>query len=442
MAFAAAAGGRPGPAVLLCPDRPARRAGRTLPARPQAAVSAAIRWTACWPTRRSIDAAAELLASAERPLVVAGGGVHLSDATRRAGRCCRRSCSLPVATTTMGKGAVDERHPLSLGVIGYFMGPGGMARHQRSWSRTPTSCFWSATAPTRTARIPGACLPRAARFIHLDIDGAEIGRNYEALRLVGDAKLTLAALTARSCARDFDEAARGQACAGAQHRRKARERIGAEAAPLLRSGAPTDPPGAADGEIWRSVLAPTDIVVADASYASIWIDELPDRAARRACGSLRRAASRAWAGGCRWRSAPSWPRPTGRCVCLVRRRRLRPCLVGAGDARAGIRLPVTVTVLNNGILGYQKHAEDVQFGAHTTAVDFPPVDHAAIARACGVKGVRVEDPADYAAALAEATAAPVTTVIDVIVDPEAYPPISSFEGKLPLNPQRLEQSGA
>ena len=33
-------------------------------------------------------------------------------------------------------------------------------------------------------------------------------------------------------------------------------------------------------------------------------------------------------------------------------------------------------------------------------------------------------------------------MIDVIMDPEAYPPISSFEGKLPLNPQRLEQSGA
>jgi hypothetical protein len=105
-------------------------------------------------------------------------------------------------------------------------------------------------------------------------------------------------------------------------------------------------------------------------------------------------------------------------------------------------LPVTVTVLNNQILGYQKHAEDVLFGAHTTAVDFQPVDHAAIARACGVNGVRVENPTDYAAALAEATAAPATTVIDAIVDPEAYPPISSFEGKLPLNPQRLEQSGA
>ena len=51
-----------------------------------------------------------------------------------------------------------------------------------------------------------------------------------------------------------------------------------------------------------------------------------------------------------------------------------------------------MTVLNNQILGYQKHAEDVLFGAHTSAIDFEPVDHAAIARACGLNGVRIEDP--------------------------------------------------
>ena len=69
------------------------------------------------------------------------------------------------------------------------------------------------------------------------------------------------------------------------------------------------------------------------------------------------------------------------------------------------RLNVVVTVLNNQILGYQKHAEDVLFGAHTSAIYFEPVDHAAIARACGLNGVRVEDPAEYGPALDRALAA-------------------------------------
>ena len=61
-----------------------------------------------------------------------------------------------------------------------------------------------------------------------------------------------------------------------------------------------------------------------------------------------------------------------------------------------LELPVTVLVLNNGILGYQKHAEEVRFGEHTIAVNFAAVDHAAIARACGVEGVRVENGAGIA----------------------------------------------
>jgi thiamine pyrophosphate-dependent acetolactate synthase large subunit-like protein len=50
------------------------------------------------------------------------------------------------------------------------------------------------------------------------------------------------------------------------------------------------------------------------------------------------------------------------------------------------RLLITALVLNNGILGYQKHVEDVIFGEHTDAVDFSVVGHAAIARACRVEG--------------------------------------------------------
>jgi acetolactate synthase-1/2/3 large subunit len=111
------------------------------------------------------------------------------------------------------------------------------------------------------------------------------------------------------------------------------------------------------------------------------------------------------------------------------------CLVGDGGfghvwseletaRRMGIK--VTLILLNNGILGYQKHAENVKFGAHTSAVDFYPVDHAAIARNCGCAGVRVSDPAELGLALDAARLGDVTTLIEVITDQNAFPPITFY----------------
>jgi acetolactate synthase-1/2/3 large subunit len=58
------------------------------------------------------------------------------------------------------------------------------------------------------------------------------------------------------------------------------------------------------------------------------------------------------------------------------------------------------------------------------------VDHAAIARACGCNGIRVEAAEAFAPALQAALASDTTTVIDVVTDPRAFPPITLFEGKL------------
>ena len=91
---------------------------------------------------------------------------------------------------------------------------------------------------------------------------------------------------------------------------------------------------------------------------------------------------------------------------------------------------VALTVLNNGVLAYQKDAEDVKFGRHTSACRFSPVDHAAVARACGLKGVRIERASDYLPALKEALASRETTLLDVVTDDDAYPPITFFEGTL------------
>jgi acetolactate synthase-1/2/3 large subunit len=82
------------------------------------------------------------------------------------------------------------------------------------------------------------------------------------------------------------------------------------------------------------------------------------------------------------------------------------------------------------VLGYQKDAEDVKFGRHTSACHFTPVDHAAIARACGCRGVSIRRAGDYLPALREALSLNETTVLDVDTDPEAYPPITLFDEKL------------
>ena len=98
------------------------------------------------------------------------------------------------------------------------------------------------------------------------------------------------------------------------------------------------------------------------------------------------------------------------------------------ETLARTRTAVVLTVLNNAVLAYQRDAEDVKFGAHSSAVLFAPVDHTAIAEGCGVRGVRIESASDYLPALTEALSVDASTVIDVIVDADAYPPITMFDG--------------
>lgn len=423
MAFTAAASGRPGPAVLLCPldligegGLPAGGRGATLGRYP-------LDRTVADP--QQVRLAAALLAGARRPLLVAGGGVHSSGAAAALARL-QQDCHLPVATTAMGKGAVDEGHPLSLGVVGYFMGTGGMAKFQRPLIEEADVVCFVGSRTNQNGTDSWTLFPPGASYIQLDVDSLEVGRNYEALRLVGDARLTLEALAEALAGLDL---ARRRAARPALEQRIAegRARHVAEAAPLLASPATPIRPERIMAAL-RQVLTADTIVVADASYASIWCaNYLP---ALRA--GMRFLTPRGLAG-------LGWGLPLALGAKLAAPASPVLCVAGDGgfghvwseletSRRHGINL--VVTILNNQVLGYQKHAEDVLFGAHTTAVDFAPVDHAAIARACGLHGERIERAEDYAPALARALAADRTTVLDVIVDPAAYPPITSFEGRL------------
>ncbi len=424
MAFTAAAGGRPGPAVLLLPQDMLVEAAATLdaPTRRDNLGRYPLDRTLADPEK--IAQAALLLAAAKNPLIVAGGGVHISGAHLELAHL-QDTAGIPVATTVMGKGAVDERHALSLGVIGYFMGKGSRTQHLRALIDSADVVLFVGDRTNQNGTDSWTLFPKNARYIHIDVDSQEIGRNYEALRLNGDAKLTLATL-ARAL-EGMDLAKRGAARAGVEAIiAVAHERASAEAAPRLVSAAMPIRPERLMHDL-DAVLDDNAIVVSDASYAPIWCANF--LLARRA--GMRFLAGRGLAG-------LGWGLPAALGAKLAAPGKHVFCVTGDGgfahvwaelESAKRLGIVVTVIVLNNQILGYQQHAEDVLYGAHTDACALSAVDHAAIARACGCAGERIEQPGDFAPALARAMASNVTTVLDVIIDPKAYPPLTLYEGK-------------
>ena len=424
MAFAAAASGRPGPAVLLVPldlldERPDFEA--SAPRRAASLGTYPLDRTVADPAR--IAEAADLIAGARRPLVIAGGGVHSSGAYSELGAL--QSLGLPVATTVMGKGAVAETDPLSVGVVGYFMAPRARSSHLRTLVTEADVVLLVGNRTNQNGTDSWSLYPAGARFIHLDVDGGEVGRNYESLRLVGDAKLTLASLADNLRQRDLS-GLKGRRAALADTIARAREAQAGDMARLVDMDAAPIRPERIMVEI-DALTTPETVVVADASYASIWIANfLTARRPGQRFLTPRGIAGLGW--GLPFALGAKVARPDAPVICVTGDGGFGHVWSELETARR-MRLPVIVVVLNNQILGYQKHAELSLFGDFTDVCDFEAVDHAAIARACGCAGTRVERPGDLAPALRDALANNAVTVIDVITDQRAYPPITSFEGK-------------
>ena len=418
MAFTAAASGRPGPVVLMLPADLLLEKTSVTSARRASLGTIPLDRTMADPAR--IREAADLIATAKNPLVVAGGGVHLSGASAEVVELIA-AAHLPVLTTVMGKGAVDEAHPLSLGVAGYNLGPLSQARHLRPVIERADVVLLIGTRTNQNGTDSWQLYPDGARYIHIDIDPEEIGRNYEALRLVGDAKLTLAELTRALKGRRQGQPSLEKEIAAA------REKHEHDILPVLRSNASPVRPERLMEDL-RKVITPETIVVADASYSTLWIACY----LRALAPGMRFITPRGLAG-------LGWGLPFAIGAKVAHPNAPVLCVVGDGgfahvwsELETSVRMntPVVLTVLNNGVLGYQKDAEDVKFGGYSSACHFAAVDHAAVARACGCRGVRVETADDYLPAVREALASNVTTLIDVVTDPNAYPPITFFEGAL------------
>ena len=400
-AFHLAQAGRPGPVLVDVPmdifsaDLPID-AFQQLPARM---------------SRPTLDAATvarivDALASAERPVLYAGGGVLSARATSELAALAE-ALEVPVAHTLMGKGCLREDHPLLLGQTGFWGTPISNDKCRTAdlivaigtRLAEANSSSWD---PRFTFSIP------PTRLMHIDADEAEIGRNYPTeLGVVADAKLALGALAAaargkghRDRGRLRDEIARGRKAFAANwdHQWSSDqfpmrpERILAE----LRKAVPED--GFIVTDVgWNkngvgqqfpitvpgTFITPSGLATMGFGPSAVLGVKMahPDRAAVALIGD----------GG--FSTNPS-------------------VIATAMEAE----LPVVWLVMDNAgfgtIAGLESMHYGSSFGCMFERCGKPyRVDYAAMARACGARGVMIESAAELGPALREALASNLPTVI-------------------------------
>ena len=224
----------------------------------------------------------------------------------------------------------------------------------------------------------------SCRTVHIDVDAAEIGRNYRSLGVLGDAKLGAGRARRRPCAPPGARSATGRRADLARALDDWRARI----RPLAESSARPIRPERVLAEMARFVDDDT-IVCADASYSSLWA---VDRLTLRRPG--RRLISARGFGGIGW----ALPAGIGAKLAAPDKRVL--CLTGDGafgfvfqelETAARYGLGVVVVVLNNSTFAYQKHAEQLHYG-RSFETDLLDVDYAALARVLRCDGISVSDP--------------------------------------------------
>jgi len=140
------------------------------------------------PVAAQLAEAVRLLRAAKRPLLVAGGGVHYSDACAEL-RKFAEAARLPVAVTQAGKGALLESHALGLGAVGVT---GTLAANRLALAADVVLVVGTRLSDFTTASKSQFQHPRV-RFIAINVHAADAAK-HGALPLLGDARATLAAL--------------------------------------------------------------------------------------------------------------------------------------------------------------------------------------------------------------------------------------------------------
>jgi len=408
-AIRTAVAGRPGPVHLSMPADMLRQRVQhtTIPPHEYRSASLVL-------DQAGIARAAQLLAEARHPCILAGNGVTASGGAGALLELAREA-NIPVVTSPKGKGVFPETEPLSLGVLGF----GGHPRAEEYFASGDIDVLLVVGSSlnefvTNAWSIP--IQPRTA-LIQIDIDPTSIAKNYAVdLGIVSDARRALQelALQLRGRRKDVgdEQRRRIENLSGSTPRHLVPESIDSDAVPLkpqrmireLRAALPDDALLFVDNG--NSIIWGTHYFEArrpNTYFADLGLASMGSAVAGVIGGAL--AA------------------PGRRAVALV------------GDAAFAMhgfevhtaveqRLPVIWLVINNSGHGMVQQGDTLMFGESLRVAEFRvPLDVAATGRAMGARGVRVQAPDELAAALHDALREEEQpTVIDVVIDPAELAP--------------------
>jgi acetolactate synthase I/II/III large subunit len=359
------------------------------------------------PEGERVHEAASVLAGAQRPVIVAGGGVTASQAAPEVVALAER-LSIPVATSLNAKGTIPDDHSLSVGVMGSY----SRWCANRAVAEADLVFFigsHTGSQVTNNWRIPAIGTPT----IQLDIDPLELGRNYpNTVSLVGDAKVTLRRLL------EVIQPAAPRA-AWMQRVQELVSGWRAEIAPLRNSDAIPMRPERICKEV-TECLPPDAVLVSDTGHSGIWTGTMVDlqHPGQR---YIRCAGSLGWA----------FPASLGVKCALPDTPVL--CFTGDGgfyyhlaelETAARFGISAVILVNNNQSLNQETRLFDAAYGGQQRGRahemwQFHTTNFAQVAQAMGCVGIRVERPNDLQGALRQAFAAGRPAVVEVLSDIKA-----------------------
>jgi len=359
----------------------------------------------CRAPAAAIVAAAEMLGGAKRPILLAGGGVHLAGASEALSNFAS-ALNMPVAHTLTGKGAIACTDPLSAGLFG---------RYDRiadplidaSDVILVVGCKLGEIA-TKRYTVPAS----GKRIIHLDVLPEEFGRTVEpSLILWSDALLGIEDLQAALAPRaaEIKERQTGYAADVGVRMAKWRE----EVTPRLTSS--EKPVNMVRLMTEINVHLPADgLLLADGGFAAHWggllFDSkrpgrsfIPDRGFASIGYGLPGAMGAALAA-------------SGRPIVSLTGDGGFNVMLGELETARRMKLKFTIVVVNNAASGYVKALQHLVYGPGAYhASDLSETNYAKVAEVLGCRGIRVEDPSDLGTALKASLANDGPTIVDVVM---------------------------